>query len=192
LQKNVKRMLAYSSIAHLGYLIVAFLATGEQAVTAAALYLVAYFVTNLGAFGIISILSGPEEDMALREDYRGLFWQRPWLAMVFTLMLLSLIGIPVTLGFIAKFYILLASIGSALWVLSLTLITGSAIGLYYYLRVIVAMFSPVVNEERMEKVRTIPLTGSLALGAMLVLLLWWGIYPRGLIDIIRSAVAGLL
>jgi NADH:ubiquinone oxidoreductase subunit 4 (subunit M) len=54
------------------------------------------------------------------------------------------------------------------------------------------MFSPVVNEERMEKVRTIPLTGSLALGAMLVLLLWWGIYPRGLIDIIRSAVAGLL
>jgi NADH-quinone oxidoreductase subunit N len=192
LQKNVKRMLAYSSIAHLGYLMVAFLAGGEQATTAATIYLVAYFVTNLGAFGVISLLSDPEEDLDLREDYRGLFWRRPWVALVFTSMLLSLIGIPLTLGFIGKFYLLLAGVGSALWVLSIALITGSAIGLYYYLRVIVTMFSPLGNEQGVKKARVLPIMGSLAIGVLLVLLLWWGVYPRGLIGIIRLAVAGLL
>jgi NADH-quinone oxidoreductase subunit N len=192
MQKNVKRMLAYSSIAHLGYLMVAFLAVGEQSITAATFYLVAYFVSNLGAFGVVSLLSDPRKDLDTREDYRGLFWRQPWIAMIFTLMLLSLIGIPLTLGFIGKFFILLASVGSTLWVLSLVLVTGSAIGLYYYLRVIVTMFSPLEQGQATKKVRAVPFMGSLALGALLIGLLFWGIYPQGLIQMIRLAVAGLL
>ena len=192
MQKNVKRMLAYSSIAHLGYLMVAFLAVGEQATTAATLYLVAYFISNLGAFGVVSLLSDPKKDLDTREDYRGLFWRQPWIATIFTLMLLSLIGIPLTMGFIGKFYLLLAGVESTLWILSLALITGSAIGLYYYLRVIVSMFSPLEQQQGREKVRAVPFMGSLALGALLIALLLWGVYPQGLIQMIRLAVAGLL
>ena len=80
LQNNVKRILAYSSIAHFGYLLVAFLASGNLRVTAVTLYLIAYFVASTGCFGVITVLSGPERDADRIEDYRGLFWTRPWLA----------------------------------------------------------------------------------------------------------------
>jgi NADH-quinone oxidoreductase subunit N len=147
LQRNVKRLLAYSSIAHLGYLLVAFLASGALAVTAVAFYLVAYFVTTLGAFGIVGVLSSSDRDADKVEDYRGLFWRRPWLAMVFTATLLSLAGIPLTAGFIGKFYVLNAGVGSALWLLVITLVVSSVIGLYYYLRLIVTMYLGVPEEE---------------------------------------------
>ena len=104
LQDNVKRMLAYSSIAHLGYLLVAFLAAGQSGSEAITFYLVAYFVTTLGAFGVVTVLSTSAGDAERLEDYRGLFWRRPALAAVFTAMLFSLAGIPLTAGFVGKFY----------------------------------------------------------------------------------------
>ncbi|MGH9377550.1 MAG: NADH-quinone oxidoreductase subunit N, partial [Terriglobia bacterium] len=94
MQGNVKRILAYSSIAHMGYLLVAFQAGGELASQAVAFYLVAYFITTIGAFGVVSIMSDGERDADSIDDYRGLFWRRPILASVFTAMLLSLAGIP--------------------------------------------------------------------------------------------------
>src|SRR5262249_8867980 len=136
-QSNVKRILAYSSIAHLGYMLVAFLSSGDLAMQAAMFYLVAYFVTTLGAFGVVSALSGGEREAEDLEDYRGLFWRRPALAGVFTAMLLSLAGIPLTAGFLGKFYVVAAGASSARWALILTLVTTSGIGLYYYLRIIV-------------------------------------------------------
>ena len=95
-QTNVKRVLAYSSISHLGYLLVTVLASGPLASIAAAFYLTAYFITTLGAFGVVIVLSAPDRDADRMEDYTGLAWRRPWLAGVFTLMLFSLAGIPLT------------------------------------------------------------------------------------------------
>ena len=112
LQNNVKRILAYSSIAHFGYLLTAFIASGSLAVTAVTFYLVAYFVATVGAFGVVTALSGPQRDADQIEDYRGLFWSRPWLAGVLTGMLLSLAGIPLTVGFVGKFYLVAAGAGS--------------------------------------------------------------------------------
>ena len=126
LQDNIKRILAYSSIAQLGYLLVGFLAFGAMAVEAVAYYLAAYFVTMLGAFGVVTVLSRgtPEQDSDMLADYAGLFWRRPWLAGVFTAMLLSLAGIPLTMGFIGKFYVLAAAVGASLWLLVIVLAVG--------------------------------------------------------------------
>ena len=96
LQNNVKRLLAYSSIAHMGYLMVAFLAAGSRGAEAAAFYLVAYFITTLGAFGVVTVISGSDREADTMDDYRGLFWRQPGLAVIFTLMLLSLASIPLT------------------------------------------------------------------------------------------------
>ena len=107
-QTNVKRILAYSSIAHFGYILVAFLAGATMAIEAVSFYLVAYTVTILAAFGIVTVLSGSERDADDLEDYRGLFWRRPVIASIFTAALLSLAGIPATMGFLGKFYVLAA------------------------------------------------------------------------------------
>lgn len=145
LQQNIKRLLAYSSIAHLGYLIVAFVASGETGLHAAVFYLIAYFISMLGAFGIIGFLSEPGENgqhekLAL-SSYTGLFWQKPGLAILFAAIMLSLAGIPLTAGFIGKFYILLSGAHSMQWLLVIVLILSSVIGLFYYLRVVIQLFT---------------------------------------------------
>lgn len=189
-QNNVKRILAYSSISHLGYLLVALLASGPLGPAAVAFYLVAYFVTTLGTFGVVTVLSGPDRDADSLEDYRGLFWRRPWIAGVFTAMMLSLAGIPLTAGFVGKFYLVSAGVGSALWVLVVILVVGSGIGLYYYLRVVSVMF--VRQAEGEVALVTYPsAAGSLVLGVLSVLLLWFGVYPSPLIDLIQATVGRL-
>ena len=127
LQNNVKRILAYSSIAHMGYLLVAFQVGGPMGASAAAFYLVAYFVMTLGAFGVVTTLSERGRDADLIDDYRGLFWRRPALALVFTAMLLSLAGIPLTAGFLGKFYIVAAGASVGAWALILILAITSAL-----------------------------------------------------------------
>lgn len=189
LQRNVKRMLAYSSIAHLGYMLVAFEAGGAVGPSAVSFYLVAYFVTMLGALGVISVLSNGGNEPAEIEDYRGLFWRRPAIAAAFTAMLLSLAGIPLTAGFIGKFYLLAAGASAALWTLVITLVVTSAIGLYYYLRVVVAMYAS--GERRPAPEPRLGLVPNLVLAALVVLLLWFGIFPQPVLGLIRDAVAGL-
>ena len=185
-QTNVKRILAYSSISHLGYLLVTMLASGPLGPTAAAFYLTAYFITTLGAFGVVTVLSEQDRDADLMNDYQGLAWRRPWLAGVFTLMLFSLAGIPLTAGFVGKFYIIAAGAGSALWFVIIIMIINSVIGLFYYLRIIVVMFSAS------EKEGTIPVrrsrSGSAVLTALAILLIWLGVYPGPMIDIIKRVV----
>jgi NADH-quinone oxidoreductase subunit N len=188
LQNNVKRILAYSSIAHLGYLLVAFQAASDLGPTAVTFYLVAYFVTTMGAFGVVTVLSDGSKEADDLEDYRGLFWRRPALAAVFTAMLLSLAGIPVTAGFIGKFYIVAAGASSAMWALIVILVITSAIGLFYYLRVIVVIFGH--SSERTACPSRLPLAGRLVLGLMTALLIWFGVFPGPLLRIIRNALAG--
>jgi len=186
MQDNIKRILAYSSISHLGYILVAFLADGTYAFTSVTFYLAAYFVTTLGAFGIVTVLSGSERDADMIKDYQGLAWRRPLLAAVFTAMLLSLAGIPLTAGFIGKFYIIRAGTGSALWMLVPALVVSSAIGLFYYLRVIVAMFMKPAEGEDGSFSERMSYTDRAALAVLAILLLWLGVYPSFFIDIVRT------
>jgi NADH-quinone oxidoreductase subunit N len=185
IQTNVKRILAYSSIAHLGYMLVAFIAGGRLAAEAVAFYLVAYFITTIGAFGIVAILSNKEREAFKIEDYKGLFWKHPLLAAAFTLMLLSLAGIPLTAGFIGKYYVLLAGVSDTLWLLVIILVVNSAIGLYYYLRIVVQMFS---TEERETEKKSFSFTTGFAVVLMSLLLIYLGVYPSGLMDLIRNMV----
>jgi len=190
-QINVKRILAYSSIAHMGYLLVAFLAGGSLGATAVAFYLVAYFVTNLVAFGVVTVLSSRREADEL-EDYRGLFWRRPWLATTFLAALLSLGGIPLTAGFMGKFYILMAGVRSALWFLAIILSVNTMISFYYYLRVAFMMFRDAPEGEAAPVAApSLSFVGGAALAVLTLLLVWIGVYPGPLVQTIRSMVAGL-
>jgi NADH-quinone oxidoreductase subunit N len=190
MQNNVKRMLAYSSIAHLGYLLVAFLAAGSLGIEAAAYYLAAYAVTSLGAFGIVGLLSAPGSgrDTDQLEDYRGLFRTRPFLAGSLALMLLSLAGIPPTMGFIGKFYLVVSGVGAGLFWPVAALVLGSVIGLYYYLRVLVAMAMPVPAERTVALPAASPWFGNAVIAMLLVLLVVLGTYPAPVITLIRMTV----
>jgi NADH-quinone oxidoreductase subunit N len=193
-QSNVKRILAYSSIAHFGYILVAFLAGGTMAVEAVGFYLVAYTVTILASFGIVSVLSGSERDADDLEDYRGLFWRRPVIAGVFTAALFSLAGIPATMGFVGKFYVLDAGAAAAAWPLIIILVVTSVAGLFYYLRVVVTLYS-APPEQATGRVLSVNQRGSwsgvLMLAVLAILLIWFGVYPTPLLDVIRTTMAAL-
>jgi NADH-quinone oxidoreductase subunit N len=158
-------------------------------VAAVTYYLAAYFVTTLGAFGVITVLSNKERDADSLDGYRGLFWRRPWIAGVFSAMLFSLAGIPLTAGFMGKFYLLAAGAEASLWVLVIILVLNSAIGLFYYLRVIVIMSARSSGEG--IPAMHLPLAGSLALVILAVLLIWLGVFPRPFIDIIHSVARSI-
>jgi NADH-quinone oxidoreductase subunit N len=193
LQNNIKRLLAYSSIAHMGYLIVAFLAAGSRGAEAAAFYLVAYFITILGALGVVTVLSENDREADTMDDYQGLFWRRPGLAVIFTLMLLSLAGIPLTAGFVGKFYIVAAGASSATWALILVLVLSSVFGLFYYLRVVVAMYETVPTDISgvVTPARALSLGSEYVLVALAILLVWFGIYPALILSLVRTAVQSL-
>lgn len=186
LQNNVKRILAYSSISHFGYILVAFLAGGKMGIESSTFYLAAYFITILGSFGIISVLSDYDKEAEMVDDYKGLFWKRPLLSIVFTAMLFSLAGIPLTAGFIGKYYVLAAGVNSSLWLLVIVLAGASVIGLYYYLRIVVSMFSQNDAAVQNERVIKYTFSGTAALGILTVLVILFGIYPSGLIEVIQS------
>jgi NADH-quinone oxidoreductase subunit N len=195
LQQNVKRILAYSSIAHLGYLLVAFIVGGERAAETVTFYVVAYVVTTLCAFGVVTVLSDKDEDANTMDAYRGLFWRHPGLAVVFTAALFSLAGVPLTAGFFGKFYILTAGVASALWVPVGFLVLTSAIGLFYYLRIVVTLYAPLAQGDSVPPSWSAPSWswgGGVALAALTLLLVWLGVYPAPLLSMIRVTVTSLL
>jgi proton-translocating NADH-quinone oxidoreductase, chain N len=179
-QKNIKRLLGYSSIANMGYLIIILLTGSNKGVQASIFYLISYFFTTIGAFGVITLLSTCEYEAEKIEDFKGLFWKRPWIAIVFTLSLLSLAGIPLTAGFIAKFYVILEGMKAGLMVLIISMIINSVIGLYYYLRIITTLFS-TASEAKLPE---LSLIGNITLALIGISILVLGIYPGWLIDII--------
>jgi NADH-quinone oxidoreductase subunit N len=184
-QDNIKRLLAYSSIAHLGYILIAVLAKTDLSVEAVSFYLVAYFISIIGAFGTISIFSFSEIEIEKIEDLRGMFWTRPVLSVIFCLMFFSLIGIPLTAGFIGKFYVLWAAISDDLWLLAIVLIISSVIGLYYYLRVIKTMLSRVDDQPLGMWTSNPSRMGFVVLSVLGILLIFLGVYPTQLIDLIQ-------
>jgi NADH-quinone oxidoreductase subunit N len=192
-QTNVKRILAYSSIAHMGYLLVALLAGGTLGAPAATYYLMAYLVTILGAFGTMTILSSSQSEASSLNSYRGLFWRRPLVAAAFTTMLLSLAGIPLTAGFLGKFYVLTAGASQSQWVLLFTLVVSSTIGLFYYLRILVVMYAqPVEPATRKDfGAQPLPLPATLALAALTGLVFLLGIVPTPFWNVIVAAAHNL-
>ncbi|MCL2895172.1 NADH-quinone oxidoreductase subunit NuoN [Brenneria tiliae] len=191
-QSNIKRLLGYSSIAHLGYLLVALIAvqSHQLALETVGVYLVGYLFASLGAFGVVSLMSspysGPDADSLF--SYRGLFWHKPILSAVMTVMMLSLAGIPMTLGFFGKFYVLAVGVNAELWWLTGTVVLGSAIGLYYYLRVMVSLY---LRAPEMLN-RDTPSNWALTAGGVVVLIsaiavLFLGVYPQPLIGLVQLA-----
>ncbi|WP_298146159.1 NADH-quinone oxidoreductase subunit NuoN [uncultured Acinetobacter sp.] len=152
-QVNLKRILAYSSIAHFGYLLIGLISMTYASLGNVSVYVITYVLTTIGAFGAIALMSSPYNNLDEAEslaDYRGLFWRRPVLTAVLTVMMLSLAGIPLTAGFIGKFLVIMAAVTTQHWFLAAMIIVGSGIGLYYYLRVMVVMYMTPPETPRID------------------------------------------
>nr|CBX81246.1 NADH dehydrogenase I chain N [Erwinia amylovora ATCC BAA-2158] len=191
-QSNIKRLLGYSSIAHLGYLLVALIAvqSHQLSLETVGVYLAGYLFSSLGAFGVVSLMSSPYRgpDAESLYSYRGLFWHRPILAAVMTVMMLSLAGIPMTLGFIGKFYVIAVGVSAHLWWLTGAVVLGSAIGLYYYLRMTVSLYlSPPELMQRDSPANWAFTAGGVVVLISAVLVLVLGIYPQPLILLVNLA-----
>ena len=186
MQTNIKRLLAYSSIAHAGYILVAIAAHSRIGIAAAMFYLAAYALMNIGAFAIITHFSRKGEKYVSVEDLSGLGWKQPVTAALFTVFLLSLIGVPLTAGFFGKFYIFKAALDADLIWLAVLGLLNSAVAAYYYLRIIVVMYF----QEPGEPAETLgPLSAGVktvlwatALGTLLL-----GIFPGLLLNYARSS-----
>jgi len=185
-QDNVKRLLAYSSIAHAGYLLVAFAALPANGIPAAMFYMASYAAMNVGAFAIVGHFANAGERYVSLEDYAGLGKRSPLLAAVFTCFLLSLIGIPVFGGFLAKVFVFGAALQANLLGLVIIGVLNSAIGAYYYLRVIVFMY---MREPRHEvPVTPIPVGLGFALGLSLAITIYLGVQPTRVLDYAQKSV----
>ena len=179
-QSNVKRLLAYSSIAHAGYLLVAFAMTTREnsltGISAAMFYTAAYAAMNVGAFAVVSHFGNAGERYVTLEDYEGLGRSSPILAATLTIFLLSLIGIPMTGGFFAKFYVFSAALRANLIWLTMIGVINSAIGSYYYLRIIVMMY---MRESRKQvPVTPIPIGLGVALAVSILATFYLGLLPN--------------
>jgi NADH-quinone oxidoreductase subunit N len=194
LQSNVKRLLAYSSIAHAGYLLVAFaMLTPEDSangVSAAMFYTAAYAAMNVGAFAVVSHFANAGERYVTLEDYEGLGRTSPLLAAALTIFLLSLIGIPMTGGFFAKFYVFSAALQANLVGLTIIGVLNSAVGAYYYLRIIVVMYM----REAREELPAIPVSPALgaAIGISIAATLYLGLLPGRVLEYASRSAAELL
>src|SRR5438270_51967 len=198
-QNNIKRLLAYSSIAHAGYLLVAFVGfrnTGpggaQLGITAAIFYACSYAFMNLGAFVVVSQIAGPDERFASLEDYAGLARRSPVLAATLTIFLLSLIGIPLTGGFFAKFYVFSAALQGNLIGLTIIGLVNSAIAAYYYLRVIVVMYmrEPAGNVD--APLPEVPNGIGVAMICTAAITIFLGVWPQGVINFVNQSARDLL
>jgi NADH-quinone oxidoreductase subunit N len=186
-QRNVKRMLAYSSIAHAGYILVAFTALSPEGIAAASFYAVSYAAMNVGIFAIISHTGGYDDHLTLIEDYRGLAYASPLLAGAMAFFLISLIGIPFTGGFFGKFYVFSAALHSGMVWLTIIGLINSGVAAYYYLRVVAAIYSEPTGAAPVTGVArpSFPLLLAVFFTAATTLIL--GIVPGSVLSAARAA-----
>ncbi len=185
-QTNIKRMLAYSSIAHAGYVMVAIAAHNQIGIAAAMFYLAAYAFMNIGAFAVVTHFSRKGEKFVNIEDLAGLAWKQPVTAALFAIFLLSLIGVPLTGGFFGKFYIFKAALDANLVWLTILGLLNSAVAAYYYLRILVVMY---MQEPGPATISVEPLSPgvSITLWASAVGTLILGIFPSVLLNFAQSS-----
>jgi NADH-quinone oxidoreductase subunit N len=188
-QTSLKRMLAYSSIAHGGYLLVALVSGGDVGKASILFYLVVYAVTNLGAFAVIALLSTRETPMEHLDDYKGLWFSSPVMAGVLTVFLLSLGGFPPTAGFVAKWYVFSAAVRAGQYSLAITGVLTSVVSVFFYLRIVVMMYM----SDRVEGAAPPrpPRAAIVALAASVAILLYLGVLPARLLDLAARSVASM-
>ena len=186
-QTSLKRMLAYSSIAHGGYLLAAIVAANDVGKASMLFYLAAYALTNLGAFGIIALLGSRDHANDDLRDYAGLWHSHPALATLMTIFLLSLGGFPPTAGFIAKWYMFSAAIGAGYYWLAIIGVLSSVVSVFFYLRIVVMMYM----SERDARPVPSPITAMAFAGLALSVggILYLGILPTRLIDLAQASVS---
>ncbi len=189
-EPDLKRLLAYSSIAHMGYLLVALLAGGERGVEAVLVYLVTYVVSTLGAFGVVSAVADRDGERTLVDDYRGLAWRRPALATGLAASVASLAGVPLTAGFVGKLWAVLSAASGALWLPVVALVAGSVVGVFYYLRVVLVTLTPADRDT--PPLPAVPVAAAIVLVAAVALLLWFGLLPSAVVAVAGPAVSGLV
>ena len=187
-QSNLKRMLAYSSIAHGGYLLVGLVAANDVGKAAILFYLLAYAVTNLAAFGVIAMLGSRDRANDELHDYAGLWHSHPALAALMTVCLLSLGGIPPTVGFIGKWYIFSAAVSAGYYGLAIIGVLTSVISVFFYLRVVVMMY---MAERQGTTAVPDPISraGMAALAIAIVLILYLGVLPTQVLDLATQSIA---
>jgi NADH-quinone oxidoreductase subunit N len=189
MQSNIKRLLGYSSIAHFGYLLIALIALGTLGIEAVAVYLLAYTAASLGAFGVVTLMSNAADvrDADSLQDFRGLFWRKPYLAVILTVSLLSLAGIPLTAGFIGKFYLATVGVAAGLWYLLGALIIGSAIGVYYYLRVMTTLYMREAGMSHFDAPRNWGTqSGGMMVAILALITIFLGIFPQVMISFLQG------
>jgi NADH-quinone oxidoreductase subunit N len=185
-QQNIKRLLAYSSIAHAGYILVAVVAASDLGVQSVLYYTLAYTLMNLGAFAVVILLGRRGEENVMIADYAGAGYRQPLLGAAMTIFMLSLAGIPPTAGFFGKFYIFSAAIEAGLYPLAVVGILGSVISVYYYLRVIYTMYMVEPTRDLGKPARAPWATAAAAIAVAGVILL--GLFPQLVIDLAQGSV----
>jgi len=190
LQRDIRRLLAYSSITHMGYILVAFLASGRLAYVAVAYYLTAYFITMLAAFGVITMVSlAPAKDNGRHrgECCTGLARKSPVLTGMFIISMLSLAGLPFTAGFIGKFLILTAGAATGYIWLIVIMVVNSAVSVFYYLRVILRLFAvPDDDSTAISSIPGLPVAGIITMAVLTLFLIIFGILPSPLIRLLMT------
>jgi NADH-quinone oxidoreductase subunit N len=186
-QSNLKRMLAYSSIAHGGYLLVGLVAANNVGKAAILFYLLAYSVTNLAAFGVIALLGSRDRDNDELRDYAGLWHTRPALAALMTVCLLSLGGLPPTAGFIGKWYIFSAAVSSGYYWLAIIGVLTSVVSVFFYLRVVVMMYM-ADREGALPVPAVITRMGMAALTVAIAVIVYLGVLPTRLLDLAAESI----
>lgn len=187
-QTSVKRLLAGSSIAHVGYLLIAIITGGVAGNSAATFYITVYVISTVGIFGILAILSGSDTEIDHIDNLNGLFQKKPWLAIIFTTLIMSLAGIPLTAGFLAKFYIVFAGATMAQWILISLLIVNSIIALYYYLKVVASMFKTGNNTQTFPTTHYVVYTTA---AIIFIIIIWLGVMPGNVMNIINRVLIGI-
>jgi NADH-quinone oxidoreductase subunit N len=188
-QTNLKRMLAYSSIAHGGYLLVAVAASNEVGRASILFYLLVYAVTNVGAFAVLALLGTREAPMENLDDYRGLWHSSPVMAGLLTIFLLSLGGFPPTAGFVAKWYVFTAAVRAGQYSLAIIGVLTSVVSVFFYLRIVVMMY--MSDTRGTATPPRVPATALAALSLSAIALFYLGVLPTRVLDLAARSVASM-
>ncbi|WP_375540367.1 NADH-quinone oxidoreductase subunit N [Moraxella nasovis] len=197
-QDNLKRLFAYSSIAHMGYALITLVSLGHAAVGLITMYMAVYGLTSLAAFGVMTVMTNnyrihakPDEAEKI-SDYQGIFWHRPILTAVMVVMILSMAGIPLTAGFITKFQVMFAAVQGGRFDLAIMLVVGSAIGLYYYLRVLLVMFKRPLTDSPFEASHDWSVkVGGIIVIIITLLIFVLGVLPNPLFTLASLSIIGV-